>query len=52
MHWMKQVQGFIFQHINVPEKIVKMEEKIEKTKEEKIVAVKSQNFELGSQFQG
>ena len=37
-------------NINVPEKIVKLEEKIEKTKEEKIVAVKSQNFELAANF--
>ncbi|MCE4566915.1 ATP-dependent Clp protease ATP-binding subunit [Maribellus sp. CM-23] len=37
-------------NINVPEKIVKLEEKIEKTKEEKIAAVKSQNFELAANF--
>ncbi|MFV0592922.1 MAG: ATP-dependent Clp protease ATP-binding subunit [Draconibacterium sp.] len=37
-------------NINVPEKIVKLEEKIEKTKEEKISAVKSQNFELAANF--
>lgn len=37
-------------NINVPEKIVKLEEKIEKTKEEKITAVKSQNFELAANF--
>ncbi len=37
-------------NINVPERIVKIEEKIEKTKEEKIVAVKSQNFELAANF--
>ncbi len=36
--------------INVPDQIVKIEEKIEKTKEEKIVAVKSQNFELAANF--
>ena len=35
-------------NINVPERIVKLEEKIEKTKEEKIKAVKSQNFELAA----
>ncbi len=37
-------------NINVPEKIVKLEEKIEQTKEEKIAAVKSQNFELAANF--
>ncbi len=37
-------------NINVPEKIVKLEEKIEKTKEEKINAVKSQNFELAANY--
>lgn len=37
-------------NINVPERIVKLEEKIEKTKEEKISAVKSQNFELAANF--
>ncbi|WP_346860359.1 ATP-dependent Clp protease ATP-binding subunit [uncultured Draconibacterium sp.] len=37
-------------NIKVPEKIVKLEEKIEKTKEEKITAVKSQNFELAANF--
>ncbi len=37
-------------NINVPEKIVKLEEKIEKIKEEKIGAVKSQNFELAANF--
>ncbi len=36
--------------INVPDQIVKIEEKIEKTKEEKIIAVKSQNFELAANF--
>ncbi len=35
-------------NINVPDRIVKLEEKIEKTKEEKIKAVKSQNFELAA----
>lgn len=37
-------------NINVPESIVKLEEKIEKIKEEKISAVKSQNFELAANF--
>jgi ATP-dependent Clp protease ATP-binding subunit ClpC len=37
-------------NINVPEKIVKLEEKIEKIKEDKISAVKSQNFELAANF--
>jgi ATP-dependent Clp protease ATP-binding subunit ClpC len=37
-------------NINVPERIVKLEEKIEQTKEEKIAAVKSQNFELAANF--
>jgi len=37
-------------NINVPDRIVKLEEKIEKTKEEKINAVKSQNFELAANF--
>jgi len=37
-------------NINVPEKIVKLEEKIESTREEKIAAVKSQNFELAANF--
>jgi len=37
-------------NINVPEKIVKLEEKIESTKDEKIQAVKSQNFELAASF--
>jgi ATP-dependent Clp protease ATP-binding subunit ClpC len=37
-------------NINVPESIVKLEEKIEKIKEEKITAVKSQNFELAANF--
>jgi len=35
-------------NINVPERILKLEEKIEKTKDEKIKAVKSQNFELAA----
>ena len=35
-------------NINVPERIVKLEDKIEKTREEKINAVKSQNFELAA----
>ncbi len=35
-------------NINVPDRILKLEEKIEKTKEEKIRAVKSQNFELAA----
>jgi len=35
-------------NINVPERIIKLEEKIEKTKEDKIKAVKSQNFELAA----
>ena len=37
-------------NINVPERIVKLEKKIEDTKEEKIAAVKSQNFELAANF--
>jgi ATP-dependent Clp protease ATP-binding subunit ClpC len=37
-------------NINVPEKIIKLEEKIESTREEKIQAVKSQNFELAASF--
>ncbi|MGF7139250.1 ATP-dependent Clp protease ATP-binding subunit [Roseimarinus sediminis] len=37
-------------NINVPETIVKLEEKIEHTREEKIQAVKSQNFELAASF--
>ena len=37
-------------NINVPEKIIKLEGKIEKIKEEKITAVKSQNFELAANF--
>jgi len=35
-------------NINVPDRILKLEEKIEKTKEDKIKAVKSQNFELAA----
>ena len=35
-------------NINVPESIIKLEEKIEKIKDEKIAAVKSQNFELAA----
>ncbi len=35
-------------NINVPDKIVKLEQKIESTREEKIKAVKSQNFELAA----
>ena len=35
-------------NINVPDRIVKLEERIEKTREEKIKAVKSQNFELAA----
>ncbi|HKJ42850.1 MAG TPA: ATP-dependent Clp protease ATP-binding subunit, partial [Sunxiuqinia sp.] len=35
-------------NINVPERIVKLEEKIENTREEKIKAVKSQNFEVAA----
>jgi ATP-dependent Clp protease ATP-binding subunit ClpC len=37
-------------NINVPEGIVKLEERIEKVKEDKIAAVKSQNFELAANF--
>ena len=37
-------------NINVPEKILKLEEKIEQTRDEKIQAVKSQNFELAASF--
>jgi len=37
-------------NINVPENIIKLEEKIEKIKEEKIAAVKSQNFELAANY--
>ena len=35
-------------NINVPDRIVKLEDKIEKTRDEKIKAVKSQNFELAA----
>jgi ATP-dependent Clp protease ATP-binding subunit ClpC len=37
-------------NINVPDSIIKLEEKIEKTREEKIVAVKNQNFELAANY--
>lgn len=37
-------------NINVPERIIKLEEKIEQTREEKIQAVKSQNFELAASY--
>ena len=37
-------------NINVPENIIKLEEKIDIIKEEKIAAVKSQNFELAANF--
>lgn len=37
-------------NINVPERIVKLEEKIEQIKEDKIAAVKSQNFELAANY--
>ncbi len=37
-------------NINVPEKIVKLEEKIENTREEKIKAVKNQDFELAAKY--
>jgi ATP-dependent Clp protease ATP-binding subunit ClpC len=37
-------------NINVPERIVKLEERIEQTREEKIKAVKSQNFELAASY--
>jgi len=37
-------------NINVPERIVKLEQKIESTREEKIKAVKSQNFELAAGY--
>ena len=37
-------------NINVPERIVKLEEKIENTREDKIKAVKDQNFELAASF--
>ncbi|WP_163711820.1 ATP-dependent Clp protease ATP-binding subunit [Mangrovibacterium lignilyticum] len=37
-------------NINVPDRIVKLEQKIENTREEKIKAVKSQNFELAAGF--
>jgi ATP-dependent Clp protease ATP-binding subunit ClpC len=37
-------------NINVPEAIIKIEEKIEKVREDKIQAVKSQNFELAANY--
>ena len=37
-------------NINVPDRIVKLEQKIETTREEKIKAVKSQNFELAAGY--
>ncbi|MDP4185249.1 MAG: ATP-dependent Clp protease ATP-binding subunit, partial [Bacteroidota bacterium] len=37
-------------NINVPEKIVKLEEKIEQTRQDKISAVKNQNFEQAANF--
>ncbi len=37
-------------NINVPERIVKLEEKIESIREEKIQAVKGQNFELAANY--
>lgn len=37
-------------NINVPDRIVKLEQKIENTREEKIKAVKSQNFELAAGY--
>ena len=37
-------------NINVPDSIIKLEEKIEKIKEEKITAVKSQKFELAANY--
>ncbi len=37
-------------NINVPERIVKLEEKIDQTRDEKIKAVKSQNFELAANY--
>jgi ATP-dependent Clp protease ATP-binding subunit ClpC len=37
-------------NINVPERIIKLEEKIEQTRNDKIQAVKSQNFELAASF--
>ena len=37
-------------NINVPENIVKLEERIESIKEDKITAVKSQNFELAANY--
>jgi ATP-dependent Clp protease ATP-binding subunit ClpC len=37
-------------NISVPDRIIKLEERIEKIKEEKIAAVKSQNFELAADY--
>lgn len=37
-------------NINVPERIINIEEKIENTREDKIKAVKDQNFELAASF--
>ena len=37
-------------NINVPDNILKLEEKIEHVKDEKVSAVKSQNFELAADF--
>jgi ATP-dependent Clp protease ATP-binding subunit ClpC len=37
-------------NINVPERIIKLEEKIESVREEKIQAVKNQNFEQAASF--
>ncbi len=37
-------------NINVPDRIIKLEEKIETTREEKIKAVKSQNFEVAASY--
>ncbi len=37
-------------NINVPDSIIKLEEKIEKIKEDKIAAVKSQKFELAANY--
>jgi ATP-dependent Clp protease ATP-binding subunit ClpC len=47
---MKPVPEFILQILNVPERIVKLEEKIESVREEKIQAVKGQNFELAANY--
>lgn len=37
-------------NINVPDRIVKLEKKVETTREEKIKAVKSQNFEVAASY--